>query len=263
MTLKSAAIRIEWVLNTQLGIDDRKLRRSAPGLWRYWRDLVRFRAAYKGPLRLQPCVHDWDEPGGMANSEYFLQDLLVARLVFRARPKKHVDIGSRVDGFVAHVASFREIEVFDVRPNDARVPGITFAQADFMRDTALRGYCDSVSCLHALEHFGLGRYGDPIDVDGPDRGLHSIARLLQPRGTLYLSVPVGRARVEFNAHRVFDPGRLVAAAQQQGLVLTALSTISGTAIEELEPGARGLEELVRRDYVLALFVFSKSEAAIR
>ena len=37
-------------------------------------------------------------------------------MIYAARPEKHVDVGSRVDGFVAHVASFREIEVFDVRP---------------------------------------------------------------------------------------------------------------------------------------------------
>jgi len=37
-----------------------------------------------------------------------------------------VDIGSRVDGFVAHVASFREIEVFDVRPISAQIPASSF-----------------------------------------------------------------------------------------------------------------------------------------
>jgi hypothetical protein len=33
------------------------------------------------------------------------------------------------------------------------------------------GYCDSLSCLHALEHFGLGRYGDPIDPRGHEKGI--------------------------------------------------------------------------------------------
>ena len=37
-------------------------------------------------------------------------------MIYNSKPKRHIDVGSRVDGFVAHVASFREIEVFDVRP---------------------------------------------------------------------------------------------------------------------------------------------------
>jgi hypothetical protein len=56
-----------------------------------------------------PCLHDWYEEGGTTRSEYFWQDLLVARMVFETKPEKHVNIDSRVDGFVAQVASFREI----------------------------------------------------------------------------------------------------------------------------------------------------------
>ena len=65
------------------------------------------------------------------------------------------------------------------------------------------GVADSVSCLHALEHFGLGRYGDPIMPDGYVQGLRALWSLLAPGGVLYLSVPMGRQRIEFNAHRVF------------------------------------------------------------
>ena len=77
-----------------------------------------------------PCLQDRYEEAGKINSEYFWQDLLVARWIFEAKPDKHVDIGSRLDGFVAHVASFREIEVFDVRPITTQVPGVIFRQAD-------------------------------------------------------------------------------------------------------------------------------------
>ena len=45
------------------------------------------------------------------NGEYF-----VAKFINESNPTRHVDIGSRVDGFVAHVASFREIEVDDIIP---------------------------------------------------------------------------------------------------------------------------------------------------
>ena len=75
-------------------------------------------------MKFMPCLHDRYEEGGATKSEYFWQDLLVARAIHAAKPVKHVDIGSRVDGFVAHVASFREIEVFDVQPISTVVPGV-------------------------------------------------------------------------------------------------------------------------------------------
>jgi hypothetical protein len=84
-------------------------------------------------------------------------------------------------------------------------------QSDLMAElpASLLECCDSLSCLHALEHFGLGRYGDPVRFDGHLRGFANLARMLQPEGTLYLSVPIGAQRIEFNAHRVFGVAGLV------------------------------------------------------
>ncbi len=70
-------------------------------------------------------------------------------------------------------------------------------------------YCDSVSSLHAIEHFGLGRYGDPIDVNGHLKGLNNIYNMLQANGIFYFSVPIGPQRIEFNAHRVFSVSYLL------------------------------------------------------
>ena len=55
-----------------------------------------------------------------------------------------------------------------------------------------------------MEHFGLGRYGDELDVLGHLRGFEAISKLLLQGGIFYLSVPMGHQRVEFNAHRVFS-----------------------------------------------------------
>ena len=155
--------------------------------------------------RPYPCLEDRFTASGSARWHYFHQDLLVARRVFSRKPELHVDIGSRVDGLVAHIASFRKIEVFDVRPLTDKIPNVEFRQADLMGALpgAFRGYCDSLSCLHALEHFGLGRYGDPVDYDGWRKGLENIYSILKPVGTFYFSVPIGPQRIECNAHRVF------------------------------------------------------------
>jgi len=145
------------------------------------------------------------QPAGATSGHYFHQDLLVARDIFARKPVRHIDVGSRVDGFVAHVAAFRKIEVVDIRPMPP-IQGIEFLKADLMDlPPKLVDSADSVSCLHALEHFGLGRYGDPVDFDGWHKGLEGLTRMVQHNGVLYLSVPTGsQQRIEFNAHRVFS-----------------------------------------------------------
>jgi len=251
--------RFYWLLSDQFGIDLRKMLRSAQGLPRYVRDFLRFRSGYAGRIELLPCLHDWYEEGGTTKSEYFWQDLLVARSIFEAKPEKHVDVGSLVGGFVAHVASFREIEVFDVRPISTQIPGVTFKQADLMQPVAgIADYCDSLSCLHALEHFGLGRYGDPIDPGGFERGFANMAALLKKDGVFYLSVPVGINRVEFNAHRVFDPRSIVKLAAQHALGLSALTVIQpGGRIETIALDEAQLSRLAGQRYALGIFVFQK------
>ncbi|MFZ5575195.1 MAG: DUF268 domain-containing protein [Pseudomonadota bacterium] len=257
--MREAFKKIYWLLCVQLGFDIRRLIRSLRGLPRYVAGWFQFRKEYKGQLDLLPCLYDWYEEGGATKNEYFWQDLYVARKIYIANPEKHVDIGSRIDGFVAHVASFREIEVFDIRPITSLIPGVLFRQADLMNPTELLiEYCDSLSCLHALEHFGLGRYGDPIDSHGYAAGLGNMAGILRPGGLFYLSVPIGRERVEFNAHRIFDPLSLVRLAAANGLLLREFAWIgsSRTLVQSASP-EQDMNELSKLHYALGIFTFVK------
>jgi hypothetical protein len=161
--------------------------------------------------RINPYPNEKKLQSGTSKGHYFHQDLLVAQRIYDNKPEKHVDVGSRVDGFVSHVAAFRDIEVLDIRPMDSKIRNIKFKQANLMTPPPeMSSYCDSLSCLHAIEHFGLGRYGDPIDFEGHIKGLISLHTLLKPSGTLYLSCPIGPQRIEFNAHRVFGVKYLLA-----------------------------------------------------
>ncbi len=159
----------------------------------------------------RPCLGERTQQSGAVGGHYFHQDLLVARRIHRNAPRVHVDVGSRVDGFVAHVAAFRKILVIDLRPLTSRTVDLEFVQADLMEPLRedLVGCCDSLSCLHALEHFGLGRYGDRIAYDGYLVALRNFHRMLRQGGKLYLSVPIGPQRIEFNAHRVFSVAYLL------------------------------------------------------
>lgn len=191
------------------------------GLFSYIRDYLRFKKQLKNDTAFPfdafyPIFKDRSTPAGVMNGHYFHQDLLVAQRIFLNNPQKHVDIGSRIDGFVAHIAAFRKIEVIDIRHQEIQIPNVTFRQADMMRlPYGLMQYCDSLSSLHVIEHFGLGRYGDPIDAYGHLKGLASIYAMLQKGGTFYFSVPIGPQRIVFNAHRIFSLRYLLATLTPQ------------------------------------------------
>lgn len=197
---------------TLLGIEPLRLIYSLRPLSAYLRNYRVFKRLQQGqpaqqfPItRLEPMLNDRAASAGTGRGAYFHQDLLVARRIFESNPAKHVDIGSRIDGFVAHVASFREIEVLDIRAMPEKIRNVVFRQVDFMQESdPLTDYCDSVSCLHALEHFGLGRFGDPLDPEGHLKGFRNLQRIVKTGGRCYLSVPMGPQRIEFDAHRVFS-----------------------------------------------------------
>ena len=188
-----------------------------------------------GPMK--PMLEERGTPSG-ASGHYFHQDLLVARRIHKRNPRRHIDVGSRIDGFVAHVASFREIEIMDIRPPDTAIPNVKFLQMDMMGTLApdQTAICDSLSCLHVLEHFGVGRYGDRIDPDGYKTGFANLVQMLETRGILYFSVPIGRQRIEFNAHRVFGLPYLLEIFKANGLELLNYSYVndSGNLIENVE-----------------------------
>jgi hypothetical protein len=107
------------------------------------------------------------------------------------------------------------------------------------------GYCDSLSCLHEIEHFGLGRYGDEVDTYGYRRGIENLSKLLKTSGRLYLSAPTGQEQVEFNANWVFNPQTIVNTAEVAGLRLDELIVVDQQGGHEvlLQPTIENLRTL--------------------
>lgn len=148
--------------------------------------------------------YDKFSTAGSAGS-YFWQDLWAAKEIIKRKPGKHYDIGSRVDGFIAHLLSAGiNTCLIDVRPLDLKVDNLEFVCADATNlETIDDDSIESLSALCSLEHFGLGRYGDPIDPEACFKCFKSIQKKLKKGGDIYISVPVGKEHIEFNAHRIF------------------------------------------------------------
>lgn len=261
---KHLVILYRWV--AAFGLDPVKVVNSFSALLTVMRDysIIRWQNKENGfrwKVNLSyPCLHDRCEGAGIAQPQYFHQDYLIARRIFLNSPLKHVDVGSSIEGFVAHVAVFRPIEVFDIRPLTLLTPNIVFRQCDFMNPPGeFRNYSDSLSCLHALEHFGLGRYGDPIDINGHKKGFAAFALVLRPGGNLYLSVPIGSIeRIEFNAHRVFSIKTILDLAKDEFDVLS-FSYIDdrGDLHENTALDGHAIDKSFGLDYGLGIFEFRK------
>lgn len=219
-----------------LGCDPRIILRSLMGWPGYLRDSYRYARLHRSgddsrfPFRLgnlQPLLLDKADTAGHMGV-YFHQDLFVARLIYHRKPSYHLDIGSRIDGFIGHLLTFMDVEIVDVRPLTG-IHGLSFIQADARNlNTIPDDSVSSLSCLHALEHFGLGRYGDEIDPIGWEKALFEMCRILAPGGILYLSVPVGEERVEFNGQRIFSIATISGAAE--ALVLKSVTFIDKTGV---------------------------------
>ena len=90
------------------------------------------------------------------------------------------------------------------RPQNTKSTNIVFNQADLTSlPDSLVNSCESISSLHAIEHFGLGRYGDKVDAKWHLKAIENIYQMLKPDGIFCFSVPIGKQRIEFNAHWVF------------------------------------------------------------
>ena len=188
------------------GVDPLKAVIATGGLVRYVSNLISFlRQNSFRKISLSPVLTDFKDFSGSADGHYFWQDLICARWIFEEKPMSHVDIGSRVDGFVAHLLTFRDVQVIDIRELGTEISGLKTLVMDLQAQIVDSPISDSVSSLHSIEHFGLGRYGDQIDVDGHIKGLINISRMVADGGFLYISFPIGKVRIEFNAQRVLAP----------------------------------------------------------
>ncbi len=140
---------------------------------------------------------------GVISGHYFFQDLWAAKNIFDSKTTVHYDIGSRIDGFVAHIIPFCKVNYVDIRNIDNTIHNLNFIPGNILALPFENNSIDSLSCLHVIEHIGLGRYGDDVNPDGYIQAAKELSRVLSNDGKLLLGTPIGIEKVCFDAHRVF------------------------------------------------------------
>lgn len=169
-----------------------------------------------------PCAGDQTAQTAF-DRHYVYHTAWAARVLARLRPApiEHVDIASSLY-FAAIASAFVPVRHYDYRPPDLRLPGLSCARADLTRLPFPDASLPSLSCMHVVEHVGLGRYGEELDPLGDLAAMAELSRVLAPAGHLLFVVPVGRPRVQFNAHRIYGFDQVRAAFPALDLVEFAL-----------------------------------------
>ena len=203
-----------------------------------------------------PCLFDRSATTGI-DAHYFHQAVWAARHIHASGTTTHVDIGSQVL-FVGMLTAFTDVTFVDIRPVELALERYRGLHGSITALPFEDASVASLSCLHVMEHIGLGRYGDPIDPDGARKAAAEIARVLAPGGRALLSTPIGSARVQFNGQRVFAAGQFL--SMFGGLVLSEFCLVDArgefrTGVDPSEPDLR--EAGTGADCGLGLFVLEK------
>ena len=198
-----------------------------------------------------PQLHDCTATTAIDFHYYYTNGWAIRRVVATS-PSSHTDISSQVI-FSNLLASVIPVEFLDYRPIKANLSGLRCTAGNILELPYNDQSLASVSCLHVIEHIGLGRYGDPLDPAGSMKAANELVRVLAANGNLFLAVPVGRSRVCFNAHRVHSAHEIV--KMFTGLELIEFSGVhdDGRFVERV-----GLDEFSTSEYACGFFWFKKS-----
>ena len=220
-------------------------------------DYLKFKAKSKSdkrfklsPLDFYPCLKDKTIKTGF-DAHYVYHTSWAARKVKEINPLVHTDISSSLY-FSGLVSAFIPVDFYDYRPAELKLSNLKSAHCDLTKLDFPSNSLKSLSCMHTIEHIGLGRYGDPIDPEGDLKAIKELKRVLAQEGYLLFVVPVGVARIEYNAHRIYSYEMVREYFKEFELKEFSLVDDNGNFIENAD------KELVKvQKYACGCFLFKK------
>lgn len=156
---------------------------------------------------LFPCLDDNTNFTGF-DAHYIYHPAWACRIIKETNPSIHIDISSTLH-FCTMLSAFIPVDFYDYRPAVLNLDNLNSKKADLTFLPFPSNSIHSISCMHTVEHIGLGRYGDPLDVEGDLKAILELKRVCAVSGNLLFVVPIGKSRIMFNAHRIYDPQHII------------------------------------------------------
>lgn len=181
----------------------------------FWKDFFKYKklssaSPSRFPLNLEdiyPQLHDKTRNHGF-DRHYIYHLAWAARILSKTKPKKHIDISSSLY-FSTIISAFIPTVFYDFRPADIHLSHFKSKSIDLNLLPFLSDSIDSISCMHTLEHIGLGRYGDVVSPNSDITSMKELERVIKPGGNLIIVVPVGKPKIMFNAHRIYSYQQII------------------------------------------------------
>ena len=209
---------VEWYKNRKSG--NKHFKKTFFQLQKSLEDNGRFTCRWEDRY---PCLTD-NTAYTSFEPHYTYHPAWAARILAATMPSIHVDISSSLS-FVSIASAFVSIEFYDLRPAHLTLQNLTSKAADIMSLPFMDNSIASLSCMHVVEHIGLGRYGDKHDPQGDIKAMRELARVVAPGGQLLFVVPVAaEAIIAYNAHRIYRYADIL--SQFPGFCLKKFSLIT-------------------------------------
>jgi len=244
-----------WLKNFKEMVDPRNLPVLPLELIHYVRDRKLYRRQYAGcyPIKLLPVLFEREKSPSF-DAHYVYQAYWATDRILRTNPSGfHVDISSHIP-FVVQLSAHLPVIQMEFNPPPVQLPSLKRLSGSLVSLPFQDRSVPSLTCLHVIEHIGLGRYGDPIDSDGCWKALRELERIMAPGGHCFLSLPVGKPAVYFNGNYVFRVFHIREAMKSLDLVEFSYVDDNGCFME-----SGRFEDVAGMSYALGLFHFRKAE----